>query len=61
METPAARAAEKKDKMEANVFSDLGKKPSETRGKGVFQKPKSRVALSLGVAERVRVGGGGGS
>ncbi|XP_029696657.1 zinc finger protein GLI2-like isoform X3 [Takifugu rubripes] len=31
METPAAQAAEKKDKMEGNMFSALGKKPSETR------------------------------
>lgn len=38
METPSAQAPEKKDKMEGNVFSDLGKKPSETRGKRVFRR-----------------------
>lgn len=32
METSTSRAAEKKDKMEGNGFSDLPKKPSETRG-----------------------------
>lgn len=36
MENSAARVAEKKDKMEGNVFSDLGKKPPETRGKRVY-------------------------
>lgn len=52
METPAARAAEKKDKMEGNLFSDLGKKPSETRGKPVCGQPSLLGNPSLGVAQR---------
>lgn len=32
METSTSRTAEKKDKMDGNGFSDLPKKPSETRG-----------------------------
>lgn len=32
METSASRSTEKKDKMDANGFPDLPKKPSETRG-----------------------------
>lgn len=33
MDASAARTAEKKDKMDGSGFSDLPKKPSETRGK----------------------------
>lgn len=64
METPAARAAEKKDKMDGNVFSDLGKKPSESRGKRVrprrsrsLLRNRTLVSHLLGLSVAERVGG----
>lgn len=50
METSSSRAAEKKDKMDGNGFSDLPKKPTETRGEALLKLPgsDSRVWLSVG-------------
>lgn len=51
METPAA---EKKDKMEGTVFSDLGKKPSETRGKSTAVPARDSDATSVSEALRAK-------
>lgn len=45
MDASTARAAEKKDKMDGSGFSDLPKKPSETRGKFLPSGSEFRVGF----------------
>ena len=47
METSPPRATQKKDKMDGSGFSDLPKKPSETRGNVLFPNFPQNPALNL--------------
>lgn len=56
METSTSRSAEKTDKMEGSGFSDLPKKPSETRGKTPILSGNCSLNVSYG-SVAVSVGG----
>lgn len=56
METSTSRTSEKKDKMDGNGFSDLPKKPSETRGN--TPSPEQQLCRNV-VSSFVGAGSGG--